>query len=493
MSTPSTPPDAGTPEARKPAADAPLTVRGRTVRPGVVLVTCCAALFISSMNAALINVALPVIRADLGASTTQLQWVVDAYTLMIAALLMASGSMADHFGRKRAFMTGLALFAATSALCALAPTITWLVVGRGLQAVGGALMTPVALSIISATYTDPARRAAAIGVWGAVTGLSLGLGPLVGGLLTDAFGWEANFWLSVPVCLTALAGTALFVPESRAARPRRLDPAGQLLMMALLAGTVGALIEGPDNGWSSAPVLAAAALAAVALALFVVVERRVAEPLIDLRFFRSAPFSSSVLIAVAVFTVQGGFLFLVSLLLQGPLGYSALMTGVLILPMAAVLALSSPTSGRLVGRRGTRPSLVIGGAAISVTGVMLALLDGGTPAWYLIAAFMVLGLGLGFVNPPITTTAVAGLPLSQAGAASGIASASRQVGVALGVAVAGLVAGADDARLISASRPVFWLASVLGLVVVALGVVSTSAWARDTRRRLDALLSDSGS
>ena len=295
------------------------------------------------------------------------------------------------------------------------------------------------------------------------------------------------------MCLAALAGTALFVPESRAARPRRLDPAGQLLMMVLLAGTVGALIEGPDSGWSSAPVLAAAGLAAAALALFVVVERRVAEPLIDLRFFRSAPFSSSVLIAVAVFTVQGGFLFLVSLLLQGPLGYSALMTGVLILPMAAVLALSSPTSGRLVGRRGTRPSLVIGGAAISVTGVMLALLDGGTPTWYLIAAFMVLGLGLGFVNPPITTTAVAGLPLSQAGAASGIASASRQVGVALGVAVAGLVAGADDARLISASRPVFWLAAVLGLAVVALGVVSTSAWARGTRRRLDALLSDSGS
>ena len=486
MSTPSTPPAAGTPDAQKPAPGTPVTVGSRTVRPAVVLVTCCTALFISSMNAALINVALPVIRAGLGASTTQLQWVVDAYTLMIATLLLVSGSMADRFGRKRAFMTGLTLFAATSALCALAPTITWLIVGRGLQAVGGALLTPVALSIISATYTDPARRAAA------VTGLSLGLGPLVGGLLTDAFGWEANFWLSVPVCLAALAGTALFVPESRAARPRRFDPVGQLLMMALLAGTVGALIEGPDNGWSSAPVLAAAALAAVALALFVVVERRVAQPLIDLRFFRSAPFSSSVLIAVAVFTVQGGFLFLISLLLQGPFGYSALMTGALILPMAVVLALSSPTSGRLVGRRGTRPSLVIGGAAIAVTGVMLALIRGGTPAWYLIAAFMVLGLGLGFVNPPITTTAVAGLPLSQAGAASGIASAARQVGVARGVAAAGLVAGADDARRISASRPVFWLAAVLGLVVVALGVVSTSAWARGTRRRLDTLFAGSG-
>ena len=490
MSTPSTPPAAGAPDTQKPAPGAPLTVRGRTVRPAVVLVTCCTALFISSMNAALINVALPVIRADLGASTTQLQWVVDAYTLMIATLLMVSGSMADRFGRKRAFMTGLALFAATSALCALAPTITWLIAGRGLQAVGGALLTPVALSIISATYTDPARRAAAIGVWGAVTGLSLGLGPLIGGLLTDAFGWEANFWLSVPVCLAALAGTALFVPESRSAHPRRFDLAGQLLMMVLLAGTVGALIEGPDSGWSSAPVLAAAALAAVALVLFIAVERRVAEPLIDLRFFRSAAFSSSVLIAVAVFTVQGGFLFLISLLLQGPFGYSALTTGALILPMAAVLALSSPTSGRLVGRRGTRPPLVIGGAAIAVTGVLLALIRSGTPAWYLIAAFMVLGVGLGFVNPPITTTAVAGLP--QAGAASGIASASRQVGVALGVAVAGLVTGTDDARLISASHPVFWLAAVLGLVIVALGVVSTSAWARGTRRRLDALFTGSG-
>ena len=288
--------------------DAPATVHGRIVRPAIVLVTCCAALFISSMNVALINVALPVIRASLSASTTQLQWVIDAYTLMIAALLLVSGSMADRFGRKRALLVGLILFAVTSALCALAPTVTWLVVGRGLQATGGALLTPVALSIISATYTDPARRAAAIGVWGAVAGLSLGLGPLVGGLLTDTIGWAANFWLNVPVCLVAAIGAVLFVPESRAARPRRFDPAGQILMLGLLAGAVGALIEGPEAGWSSSLVLTLAVLAVVCLALFTVVERRVAEPLVDLRFFRSAAFSSSVLIAVMVFTVQGGCL-----------------------------------------------------------------------------------------------------------------------------------------------------------------------------------------
>ena len=484
-----TPADPAGPIPADSADPAGARVGGRRVRPGLVLATCCTALFVSSMNAVLINVALPMIRVGLGASTTQLQWVVDAYTLMIASLLLATGSMADRFGRKRVFMTGLVLFAAASALCALAPTTAWLIAGRGLQAVGGAMLTPVALSIISATYTDATARARAIGVWGAVSGVSLGLGPIAGGLLTDAFGWEASFWLNVPVCAAAIVATALFVPESRAPRPRRLDPAGQLLMMVFLAGVVGTLIEGPEIGWSSPPVLVLAGTAAAGLAVFVVVELRAAEPMVDIRFFGSAPFSASMLIAVAVFTVQGAFLFLMSLLLQGPLGYSASATGALLVPMAVVLALSSPFSGRMVGRRGTRPSLVIGGAGVSLAGLMLALLPADARMWYLLAAFMVLGVGLGFVNPPITTTAVAGLPLSQAGAASGMASASRQVGVALGVAVAGSVAGADDARLVVASRPVFWLAVALGLVVVVLGVVSTTEWARGTRRRLDALFS----
>ena len=202
-----------------------MTASLRRVRPPIVLLTCCTALFVSSMNAALINVALPSIRADLGASAAQLQWLVDAYTLVLGTLLLASGSLADRFGRKKAFILGLGLFAVTSSFCALAPSVLWLIVGRGLQAVGGVLLTPVALSIISATYTDPAQRARAIGVWGAVIGISLGSGPLLGGFLTESFGWEATFWMNVPVCTAALVATVVFVPESRAARPRRLAPA----------------------------------------------------------------------------------------------------------------------------------------------------------------------------------------------------------------------------------------------------------------------------
>jgi len=185
-----------------------MTASLRRVRPPIVLLTCCTALFISSMNAALINVALPSIRADLGASAAQLQWLVDAYTLVLGTLLLASGSLADRFGRKKAFILGLSLFAVTSSFCALAPSVLWLIVGRGLQAVGGVLLTPVALSIISATYTDPAQRARAIGVWGAVIGISLGFGPLLGGFLTESFGWEATFWMNVPVCTAALVEAA---------------------------------------------------------------------------------------------------------------------------------------------------------------------------------------------------------------------------------------------------------------------------------------------
>ena len=193
----------------------------------------------------------------------------------------------------------------TSSFCALAPSVLWLIVGRGLQAVGGVLLTPVALSIISATYTDPAQRARAIGVWGAVIGISLGFGPLLGGFLTESFGWEATFWMNVPVCTAALVATVVFVPESRAARPRRLDPAGQLLIMAFLGGTVGALIEGPERGWDSPLVLGLMVLAMLGLIAFIAVERRVTDPVVDIRFFGSAPFSAAVIIAVAVSTAQG--------------------------------------------------------------------------------------------------------------------------------------------------------------------------------------------
>ena len=467
-----------------------MTASLRRVRPPIVLLTCCTALFISSMNAALINVALPSIRADLGASAAQLQWLVDAYTLVLGTLLLASGSLADRFGRKKAFILGLGLFAVTSSFCALAPSVLWLIVGRGLQAVGGVLLTPVALSIISATYTDPAQRARAIGVWGAVIGISLGSGPLLGGFLTESFGWEATFWMNVPVCTAALVATVVFVPESRAARPRRLDPAGQLLIMAFLGGTVGALIEGPERGWDSPLVLGLMVLAMLGLIAFIAVERRVTDPVVDIRFFGSAPFSAAVIIAVAVSTAQGNFLFLFSLLLQGPFGYTPLGTGALLLPLAVALAVSSPLAGRLIANRGTRPALVTGGACVAASSLLLIFLRTDASTWYFVVVLMIAGAGLGFINPPISTTAVEGLPPSQSGAASGIAGASRQVGVALGVALAGSVARADNMSLLQASHGMFALVTGLGVGIVLLGIVSTSAWAHETRRRLADLFNE---
>lgn len=260
--------------------------------------------------------------------------------------------------------------------------------------------------------------------------------------------------------------------------------------MAFLGGTVGALIEGPERGWDSPLVLGLMVLAMLGLIAFIAVERRVTDPVVDIRFFGSAPFSAAVIIAVAVSTAQGSFLFLFSLLLQGPFGYTPLGTGALLLPLAVALAVSSPLAGRLIASRGTRPALVTGGACVAASSLLLTFLRADASTWYFVVVLMIAGAGLGFINPPISTTAVEGLPPSQSGAASGIAGASRQVGVALGVALAGSVARADDMSLLQASHGMFALVTGLGVGIVLLGIVSTSAWAHETRRRLAGLFDE---
>lgn len=298
------------------------------------------------------------------------------------------------------------------------------------------------------------------------------------------FGWRATFWMNVPVCFVSLLATMTFVPETRGIVPRSLDPVGQILVMAFLGGTVGVLIKGPGRGWNSPPVLSMLVLAMLALIAFVAVERRIADPVINLRFFPSAPFSATVIIAILVSTAQGSFLFLFSLLLQGPFAYAPLATGALLLPLAVVLALCSAFAGRIVTRQGTRRTLVTGGICVLVSSLLLIFLRDDTRTWYFVVVLMVAGAGFGFINPAISSTVVEGLPPSQSGAASGIAGASRQVGVALGVALAASVARADDAGLLQASHTVFALVAGLGLGIIVLGLVSTSAWAIRTRRRL---------
>nr|WP_144761632.1 MFS transporter [Curtobacterium sp. 9128] len=467
------------------AADLPDRYRHRYL----ILAVCCMSLFIVSMDATVVNVALPSIGRELHSTISGLQWTIDAYTLVLASLLMLSGSTADRIGRRRTFQIGLALFSVGSLLCSIAPTVGWLVVFRMVQAVGGSMMNPVAMSIITATFDDAKERARAVGVWGAVVGVSMGIGPLVGGALTDTVGWRAIFWINVPIGIAAIVLTFLFVPESRAPRPRRLDPLGQGLVIVLLAALVGGLIEGPRLGWSSRGALGLFVVAAAALVVLVVVERRTAEPLIDVRFFRSIPFSSAVLTAIAAFGANGAFLFLSALYLQEVRGMSPFQAGLWTLPAALATMLTSPISGRLVGSFGTRVPLVIAGIGIGGAGAVLTTIDAHTPMGVLVVAFVLFGLGFGMVNAPITNTAVSGMPRAQSGSAAAVASTSRQTGVSLGVALAGTVTGASAVASVGAgfavaTHAMWWIVVGIGAGIVVVGFVSSSVAARRSVSRI---------
>ena len=454
----------------------------------LVLAICCSSLFIVGLDNTIVNLALPAIRRDLGSSLSGLQWVIDAYTVVLAGLLMLGGSTGDRIGRRRTFQAGLVLFGTGSLLCSLAPTTGWLIAFRAVQAVGGSMLNPVAMSIITNVFTDRAERAKAIGVWGSVIGLSMALGPLLGGVLVDSVGWRSVFWMNVPVVVAVVVLTARFVPESRAPRPRRFDAPGQLLMIVLLVGLTFGIIEGPALGWGSPLIVGSFGAAGAALVALLVVESRRPEPLLDPRFFASVPFSAATLIAVAAFAAFAGFLFLNALYLQDVRGYSPLHAGLLTLPMAVMTALLPVVSGRMVARSGARLPLVIGGVAIAVAGCLLLTLDVDTSLLLVAVAYVVFGIGFGMINAPITNTAVSGMPVAQAGVAAGVASTSRQVGSALGVAVLGsLVTAQLGASLTTgfaaAARPAWFVVIGCGLAVLLLGLVSTTARARETARR----------
>ena len=449
------------------------------VRRSVVLAVCCMSLFIVGLDNTIVNLALPSIRVDLDASVSSLQWTIDAYTLVLASLLMLSGSTADRLGRRRTFQTGLVLFGLGSLLCGIAPNAGLLIAFRALQAVGGSMLNPVALSIITNIFTEPRERARAIGVWAGVVGLSMAVGPVLGGALVGWAGWRSIFWINVPVVLAALVLTAMFVPESRAPRPRRLDPVGQLLVIVVLAGLTYAIIEGRVAGWGSPKIIGCFVLAGLALAAFVPYERRRVDPLLELRFFRSVPFSGATLLAVSGFAALAGFLFLNTLYLQETRGFSALHAGLLTLPMALVTAVCAPLSGRLVATRGPRLPLLVAGAGIASSGVMLTGLTSGTPIPVLVLAYAVFGAGFGMLNAPITNSAVSGMPRAQAGLAAAVASTSRQVGISLGVAVIGTVAAAQGSAP-GVSHTGWAIVAGCGVLVLLLGLVTTGRWAQAT-------------
>jgi EmrB/QacA subfamily drug resistance transporter len=398
----------------------------------------------------------------------------------MASLLIFSGSMADRVGRRRTFVMGLTVFSAASLLCSLAPSVELLVVFRVLQGVGASMLNPVAMSIITNTFTDPRERAQAVGVWGAVFGIAMALGPIVGGGLVATVGWPSIFLINVPLGLAAIALTLRFIPESRAPRPRRFDPVGQVLVIVLLGSVTYGIIEA-----SMLPAFSAAA----ALIGLLAYEPRREDPLVDLRFFRSVPFSSAIAISVAAFAMFGGFLFLNTLYLQDVRGLSPVQAGLATVPMALMMVVVSPLSGRIVGRRGPRLPLLVSGLCSVVACAMLIGIEPGTSLASLIATYAIFGIGFGFVNAPITNTAVSGMPRAQAGVAAAIATTSRQFGQTLGVAVVGaIVASHAGADLSSASHPAWWTLTAFGAVVLVLGFVATSRRATASARRTAAAL-----
>jgi EmrB/QacA subfamily drug resistance transporter len=461
-------------------------------RKAIILVSCCLSLLIVSMDATIVNVAIPSIRADLGASSSQLQWVIDIYTLVLASLLLLAGAAADRFGRRRTFQLGLSVFALGSLMCSLAPNIETLIAARFLQAIGGSMMNPVAMSIITQVFTGRVERARAIGIWGGVVGISMALGPIVGGALIEFADWRSVFWINLPICALAILLTAIFVPESKSATMRDVDPIGQGLGMAFLFGIVFVLIEGPGLGWGDVRTIACGVVAVVAFIGFLAYESRRHDPFIDLRFFRSIPFASATVIAVCAFAAWGAFLFMMSLYLQDERGFSAMNTGLIYLPVAIGALVFSPLSGRMVGRWGSRPSLLIAGSLITAATLLLSQLNATTPVWQLLVIFAVFGIGFSMVNAPITTAAVSGMPTDRAGAASAVASTSRQIGVSLGVALCGSVAGSALATMGAdfavAARPLWFVGAALGVTIFILGFYSTSPRALRSAQRLAPLI-----
>jgi len=472
--------------ARAARDDAPRTATRRRV---LVLAICCISLFMVGLDNTIVNVGLPAIGRDLHARVSGLQWTVAAYTITLAALLMFSGALADRIGRRTVFQVGLCLFILGSWLCSLAPGLGALIAFRVLQGVGGSMLNPAALGIITNTFTGRAERARAIGVWDGVFGLSMALGPVLGGVLVGMAGWRGIFWANIPVGLAAISLTTLFVPDSKAPRSRRADPVGQVLVIVMLGSLAYAIIEGPGLGWHSPEIAGFFALSAIAFAVLLGYEPRRTEPMVDLRFFRSVPFAGANLTAVCAIAAMAGFLFLSTLYLQDVRGLSALQAGLTILPMPVVMALCAPLAGRMVAKRGPRIPLVIAGAALTVSSAALSRLTGATGPEYLIVTYAMFGIGAGMVSSPITNGVMSGVPRSQAGLASGMNSSSRQLGQSLGVAIVGSVLAASmrgslRAGFVPAAHAGWWILAGCGYAVLLIGLVCTTQWARATAARL---------
>ena len=457
------------------ARNPPAALSPPAARPAALVVLCLAALIINVDNT-IVNVALPTLVRDLHATTSQLQWIVDSYAMVLAGLLLLGGSLADRFGRRLFFMGGMLVFAAGSAVAAMSPSPHWLIAGRAVMGVGAALTIPSSLSIISDMYRDPAGRTRAIGVWAGTIGLGIALGPISGGLLLGRFWWGSIFLVNIPIAIAAVAASALLVPGSRSPAPRPPDPVGAAVSLAGLGLLLWAVIEAPARGWTSPAVLAAGLSSLALLAIFAAWEARSTHPMLSPQFFADRRFSvAAPAAALGTFGLIGG-LFLQTQFLQSDLGYSPLQAGLRILPLAAVLIVTAALSPAISHAVGAKLTATAGLAAIA-GGLAQAAAASVDNATYLmmLPGLLLVGLGAGLLLPTATNSVVSSVPVSDSGVASGANAVALQVGGALGVAVIGSVLSSGYQHRLTAALaghhvPVPVLHAILGSLGGALAV-----------------------
>ena len=428
------------PSGGPPTVEAGTIDRATDSRRGLVLAVMCLSAFMVFLDSAVVNTALPAISRDLGASTSTLQWVVNAYILILAGLLLVGGTVGDRFGRRRWLGIGTVVFGGAAGVASLATNTEMLIALRAIQGLGAAFILPATLSIITDVFPR-GERSRAIGIWTAAGSVGFIAGPMLGGALVDAIGWQAVFWMHLPVAAVALVGLRL-VPESRDSRHLPLDISGAILGTGGLIALVFAIIQGPDVGWTSPEILGAFVAAAVALSAFGVVEVRSSAPMLPLRFFKQADFTGPILVIGLIFLALVGMFFFLTLYFQLVQGNSAFRAGLFVAPAAATVMVGAPIAGALTKKFGPKLFAIMGATAMLFGMLWLTQLDVDSSYLTVVIGLVAFGLGLGLAMAPLTDTVMAAVPVNLAGTGSATNDVSRELGAALGIAILGSVVNA---------------------------------------------------
>jgi EmrB/QacA subfamily drug resistance transporter len=406
-------------------------------RRWLVLAVLCVSVFLIVVDNTIVNVALPTLARDLGADTSELQWIVDAYTLVFAGLLLAAGSLGDRFGRKGAMQIGLVLFGVFSLMAAFSQTPEQLIASRAAMGIGAALIFPATLAILVNVFREPSERAKAIGIWAAISGLSVALGPVTGGWLLEHYWWGSVFLVNIPIVVFGVLAVRAIVPKSRDPKAGRIDLAGLALSIVGVTLLIWAIIEAPHNGWTSATTLAAFSLAIVSLATFVLWELRTSEPMLDVRVFTNLRFTAGSLSVTFAFFALFGFIFMVTQYFQFVRGYGTFEAGIRTVPFAVFTGVAAPLSARLALRFGTKVIVSLGLLSMAFGFFLASNMAADSPYWFIVVSMFFMGTGLGLVNAPATEAIMGSLPPAKAGIGSAVNDTTRELGGTLGVAIVG--------------------------------------------------------